>query len=86
MSDKLFLNSVQLENGRLLLGFAVGTPVALSDAEKVRDLAGGFAEYAVTVTSGDDRLQIRAVADPEGRVEKVIASAEPIPDGWHTTP
>ena len=86
MPDRLFLNSVQLEGGRLMLGFAVGTPVVLGDAEKLRDLDGGRAEYAVTVSGGDEQFEVRAVADAEGAVAQVIASAGPIPDDWHEPP
>ena len=86
MADKLFLNSVQLEGDRLLLGFAVGAPLMLSEAQRIRELPGGLAEYSVSVAGGDDRLEVRAVADAQGAVEKVIASAGPIPDDWHDNP
>jgi hypothetical protein len=70
----------------LVLGFSVGTPVALSGAEKRRDLPGGLAEYAMTASSGDDHFELRTVADTSGEVRKVIASSESIPDHWHEEP
>ena len=83
MSGKLFLNSVECTGGSMLLGFAVGEPVVLGDAEKRRDLPDGSAEYAMTASSGSHQFEVRCVADSDGNVEKVIASAAPIPDDWH---
>jgi len=83
MSAKLFLDSVQCVDGRLLLGFSVGSPVEISGAEKRRDLAGGLSEYALTVSSGDDHFDVRAAVDADGNTRKVIASSESIPDDWH---
>ena len=86
MSAKLFLDSVQCVDGRLVLGFSVGAAVGLSGMEKRRDLPEGLAEYAVTVSSGGDAFELRAVADAGGNVRNVIASAESIPDDWHEAP
>lgn len=85
MSARLFLNAVECVGGRMLLGFAVGAAVVLGDSEKLRDLPGGLSEYAVTVSRGDDRFNIRTVADGDGNVEEVVASSEPIPDDWYET-
>ncbi|HUW57933.1 MAG TPA: hypothetical protein VMZ92_14930 [Planctomycetota bacterium] len=85
MSGKLFLNAVGCAGGRMLLGFAVGTTVVLTDSEKLRDLPGGLSEYAMTVSNGDDAFNIRTIADGDGNVEEVIASAGTIPDDWHET-
>ena len=83
MSGKLFLNAVECTGGSMLLGFAVGTPVLLSDSRRRRDLPGGLTEYEMTVSSSDGWFTVRTVADSDGSMEKVIVSSEPIPDNWH---
>lgn len=83
MPDRLFLNSVHLEGGRVMFGFAAGEPVALDEAEKLRDLPGGLSEYSVKAADGDDRLEIRALVDGDAQVLKVIACAGPISDSWY---
>ena len=83
MSDKLFLNTVACTGDGMVLGFAVGTPVVLTDGEKRRELPDGLAEYAMTVSSGGDRFEVRVLADRHGAVQRVIASAGPIADNWH---
>ena len=83
MAGKLFLSSVRLEDGRLLLGFEIGAPVTVTESGKLRDLPGGLSEYGVDVSRDDDRFEVRALADADGRVVKVIASASPVPDAWH---
>ncbi len=83
MSDTLFVSTVKVEEGQLFLGFSVGTPVTLGDATRKRDLPGGLTEYAMTVSSGDKRFELRTVADAEGRVSKVLASTEAVLDDWH---
>jgi len=86
MSATLFVDSVQCADGRLVLGFSVGAAVALSGAEKRRDLAEGLGEYVMTVWSGDDQFEVRTIADGDGNVSKVIASAGSIPEDWHEAP
>ena len=83
MGAKLFLDSAECVDGRLVLGFSVGAAVALSGAEKRRDLPEGLGEYAMTVSSGDDQFEVRTVADADGNVSKVIASSGSIPEDWH---
>lgn len=85
MSETLFLSSVTLEEGQVLLRFAVGEPVALSEGRKVRDLDDGRGEYEMTVSRDDARFTVRAVAAPSGRVEQVIAAAGPVDEDWHQT-
>ena len=83
MSDKLFLNTLACTGDGMVLGFAVGTPVVFTDGEKLRELPDGLTEYAMTVSGGDDRFEVRVVADSAGAVQKVIASAGPAADDWH---
>jgi hypothetical protein len=83
MSAKLFLGSVECVEGKVLLGFTAGTPVAMADSRKLRDLGDGLAEYSVTVSAKGGRFDVRTVTDRAGCVVKVIASSEPIPDDWH---
>ncbi len=85
MSETLFLSSVALEEGQVLLRFAVGAPVALSEGRKLRDLGDGRSEYVMTVSRDDARFTVRVVAAPSGCVEQVIAAAGPIDEDWHRT-
>jgi hypothetical protein len=85
MSETLFLRSVTLEEGQVLLRFAVGAPVALSEGRKVRDLGDGCGEYEMTVSRDDARFTVRVVAAPSGSVEQVVAAAGPIDEDWHQT-
>lgn len=86
MSAKLFLDSAECVDGRLVLGFSVGAAVVMTGAEKRRDLPEGLGEYALTVSRGEDHFEVRTVADADGNVSKVIASSGCIPDDWHEAP
>ena len=86
MGAKLFLDSAECVDGRLVLGFSVGTAVVMTGAEKRRDLPEGLGEYMMTVSSGEDQFELRTVADAEGNVTKTIASAGTIPENWHEAP
>ena len=83
MAAKLFVDSVECVDGRLVLGFSVGAPVVLSGADKRRDLSEGRGEYVMTVSSGEDHFELRTVADVGGNVTKVIASSGSIREDWH---
>lgn len=83
MSGKLFLSSVACSGDRMVLEFAVGTPVVLKNLEKRRDLPGGLVEHAVTVSRDNKYFDVRTIIGSDGSITKVIASSEPIPDDWY---
>jgi len=83
MSGKLFLSSVACAGDRMTLEFAIGTPVVLENLHKRRNLPGGLAEHAVTVSRDSDHFDVRTIVDSDGSITKVIASSEPIPDDWY---
>ena len=83
MSGKLFLSSAACAGDRMTLEFTVGTPVVLENLHKRRDLPGGLAEHAVTVSRDNHHFNIRTIVDSDDRIQKVIVSSEPIADDWH---
>jgi hypothetical protein len=79
MPDKLFLSSLNVEGGRVLLGFEVGRPVSLGESRKVSDLADGSAEYEQELADGEDRFTLRVTVGPDGGVTRAVATARDVP-------
>ncbi|HUV40079.1 MAG TPA: hypothetical protein VMY39_10715 [Planctomycetota bacterium] len=86
MSTRLFLKSIACTGGTVTLELAAGEPVVLTDMAKRRDLPGGLAEHAASVTRGDDAFEVRTVVDVDGNITRVIAGTDAIADDWYETP
>ncbi len=85
MADKLFVRRIDVKDGEVLLGFAVGAAVEIRDVAKRRDLPGGLAEHSATFVRGEDRFELRAIADGAGKISHVIAGVGPVSDDWFET-
>jgi hypothetical protein len=83
MAKKLFLSSVRVEDGQVLLGFSPGRTVSIGESQVRRELPDGITEHAASLTDGDDRFDLRTLVDADGRILKAVASAEPISEDWY---